>query len=39
MVSKKKIANYQIQQKRKKKKKNMHNTHNLYGLKPIHIKI
>ena len=38
MVSKKKIANYQIQQKRKKKK-NMHNTHNLYGLKPIHIKI
>ena len=38
MVSKKKIANYQIQQKRKKKKK-MHNTHNLYGLKPIHIKI
>ena len=38
MVSKKKIANYQIQQKRKKRK-NMHNTHNLYGLKPIHIKI
>ena len=35
MVSKKKIANYQIKQKRKK----MHNAHNLYGLKPIHVKI